>query len=58
MVPTQKQKYTAMGQFRKPRDKPTFEHLIFDKGGKNTNREMPVFSISGTGKTVQLQVKE
>ena len=40
-----------------PGDKPTYECLIFDKGGKNNNGEIPA-SISGTGKTGQLQVKE
>ena len=36
----------------------TYGHLIFDKGDKNNNGEMPVSSISATGKTRQLQLKE
>ena len=36
MVLGQKQKYRAMEQNRKPRDKPTqYGHLIFDERGKN-----------------------
>ena len=36
MVRAQKQKYRSMEQDRKLRDKPrTYDHLIFDKGGKN-----------------------
>ena len=35
-VLAQKQKYRPMEQDRKPEIKPhTYEHLIFDKGGKN-----------------------
>ena len=32
--------------------------FIFDKGGKNINREKTASSISGAGKTGQLHVKE
>ena len=35
MILAQKQKYRSMEQDRKPRDKHTYTHLIFDKGGKN-----------------------
>ena len=35
MILAQKQKYRSMEQDRKPRDKHTYSHLIFDKGGKN-----------------------
>ena len=35
-----------------------YEHLIFDKGGKNNNVEKTVSSTSGAGKTGQLHVKE
>ena len=35
MVLAQKQKYRPMEQDGKPRNKPTYGYLIFDKGGKN-----------------------
>ena len=51
------QKYRSMEQDRKYRDKPhTYGHLIYDKGGKNTQWRNS--SIRGTGKTGQLDVKE
>ena len=34
MVLAQKQKYRSMEQDRKSRDKPTYGHLTYDKGGK------------------------
>ena len=37
----------------------TYGHLIFDKGGRNIyNGEKTASSISGAGKTRQLQIKE
>ena len=36
----------------------TYGQLIYDKGGKIHNGEKTVFSISGTGKTGWLHVKE
>ena len=46
MVLAQKQKYRSMEQDRKPRDKPMHIcHLIYDKGGKNTQwRKDSLFS--------------
>ena len=35
MVLAQKQKYRSMEWDRKSRDKPTYGHLLYDKGGKN-----------------------
>ena len=36
----------------------TYGYLIFDKGGKNIQRQRQASSINGAGKTGQLQVKE
>ena len=36
----------------------TYRQLIYDKGGKDIQREKTVFSISDAGKTGQLHVKE
>ena len=36
----------------------TYEYLIFDKGDKNIHGARTATSISGTGKTEQLHVKE
>ena len=36
----------------------TYGHLIFDKGSKSKNGEKTASSISGAGKTGQLQVKK
>ena len=48
-----------MEQDRKVRINPcTHGDLIFDKGGKNIQWEKIVFSISGSGRTGQLYVKD
>ena len=36
----------------------TYGYLIFDKGGKNIQRQRQASSINGAGKTGQLHVKE
>jgi len=48
-----------MEQDRKPRDSPhTSRHLIFDREARAYSGEKIVFSISGSGKTGQIHVKE
>ena len=60
MVLAQKQKYSPVEQDRKPKDNPhTYGHLIFHKGGKNTQWEKIIsLQLSGAGRTGQLHVKE
>ena len=59
MVLAHKQKYRLMEQDRKARDKPThLWALIFNKGGKNIQREKTASSISVSVKTGQLHAKE
>ena len=60
MVLAQKQKYRSMEQYRKPRDKP-MAHMVtlfLNKEARIYNGEKIASSISGTGKTGQLHVKE
>ena len=48
-----------MGQDRKLGDLGTYGHLIFDKGGKNTQwRKKQSLQITGAGETGQVHVKE
>ena len=57
MVLAQKQKYRPMEQDGKPRNKPTYGYLIFDKGGKNIQWGKESL-LSGAGKIRQLHAKE
>ena len=59
MVLTQKQKYRSIEQDRKHRDKPTYMvNLSLIKEARIYNGEKTATSISGTGKTGQVHVKE
>ena len=59
MLLAQKQKDRSMEKNRKPEINPcTYGHLIFDIVGKSINGEKTASSISSTGKTGQLHVKE
>ena len=60
MVLAQKQKYRSMEQDRKPRDLPTHigSPFFLIKDARIYNGEKTASSISGTGKTGQLHVKE
>ena len=53
---TKKQKYRSTEQDRKFRDKPKHLWSTNDTGGKNIQKT--VSSVSGTGKTEELHVKE
>ena len=57
MVLEQKQKHRPVEQDREL-NPCTYGYLIFDKGGKNIQWGKTASSISGTGKTGQLHVKE
>ena len=54
----QREKYRLMEQNTKPKDKSTYGHIIFYKGGKNTQWRKTISSTSGAGKTGQLCVKK
>ena len=60
MVLAERQKYRLMEQNRKiesPEINPhTYGHLTFDKEAKIYNGEKTVSSISGAGKTEQMQI--
>ena len=55
----QKQTYRSITQDGNPEINPlTYGYLIFDKGARLYTGEKTASSISGTGKTGQLHVKE